>query len=146
MADNRTLTAEWQFVATLSVDGARIDGNWDAIDGGDTTSEARPYRAGGNIDPEVMPGVPRTGDVTLERAYRGAFDGSVRNELAGKIGKRATVQVYAMSATDRSLLPGSQETIRGVLKEVTRPAFRSEGEGVALYRVVVTPDGHWVAT
>ncbi|MDO8209297.1 hypothetical protein [Conexibacter sp. CPCC 206217] len=136
------LTSEWQFVATLSLADLRVDGNWDAIDGGDTTSPTRSYRPGGNVAQQALAGVPTTGDVVLERAYRGEVDGSLRRDLVARIGRTATVQYYAM-ADDRTKVPGSGESIRGILKEVTRPSFRSESDGVSLYRVIVTPVGTW---
>ncbi|MDW5597665.1 hypothetical protein VSS74_25160 [Conexibacter stalactiti] len=139
---NQALTGEWQFVATLTVDGTPIPNNWDAIDGGDTSSPTRQYRPGGRITPEVIPAVKVTGDVILERAYRGGVDGEHRKTLASKIGKEAVVTVFALDEA-RNEIPQTRETISGILKEVTRPAFRSEAEGVALYRVVVTPKGHW---
>jgi hypothetical protein len=137
------LTGEWQFVATLDVPGvSNLIDNWDSIEGGDTTSDTRTYRSGGDVEPEAMPAAPATSDITLERAYRGARDGSLRNDLAAKIGYPAKITVFSMR-TDRTAEPGTSETITGIIKEVTRPVFRSEGDGVALYRVVVTPNGHW---
>ena len=138
----QVLTGEWQFVATLRVGSDPVPGNWDSVDGGDTTSDTRSYRSGGNVVPEAMPAAPATNDVVLERAYRGERDGEWRQRLAGQIGQRATVTVYAMDQAGNQV-PNTQETIGGILKEVTRPGFRSEGDGVALYRVVVTPTGHW---
>lgn len=139
---SRPLTGEWEFVATLTVDERPIDGNWDSVDGGDTSSDTRSYRAGGDVFPEALPASPTTGEVTLERAYRGGLDGSLRNWMADRIGRVARVKVYSMQPGG-SPLAGTTETIEGILKEVTRPAFRSEGDGVALYRVVITPRGHW---
>jgi hypothetical protein len=137
-----SLTSEWQFVATLTADDLTVDGSWDSIDGGDTTSPTRSYRPGGGARQEALAGIPTTGDVVLERAYRGDVDGPLRRELVNRIGRSATVQYYAL-ADDRSKVQGSGESIRGILKEVTRPSFRSESDGVALYRVVVTPIDTW---
>ncbi|ADB50166.1 hypothetical protein [Conexibacter woesei] len=137
-----TLTGEWQFSAVLRVENIDVPGEWDSVDGGDTTSDTRSYRAGGAVNPEALPAAAATGDVILERAYRGTIDGRVRSELGGNIGRPAMVTVYAQDK-NRNPVPGTSETIRGILKEVTRPAFRSEGDGTALYRVVVAPHGHW---
>lgn len=140
------LTSEWQFVATLSLDDLRVDDNWDAIDGGDTTSPTRSYRPGGDVEQQALAGVSTTGDVTLERAYRGEVDGQLRRDLLARVGRLVTVQSYVMSAEDRTKVLGSGESIRGILKEVTRPSFRSESDSVALYRVVVTPVGTWFSS
>ncbi|HST43093.1 MAG TPA: hypothetical protein VLK58_26440 [Conexibacter sp.] len=141
---NRTLTADWQFSAMISVPGldVKVDGNWDAIDGGDTTSQVRRYRPGGRAQSEAMPAPSVTSDIVLERAFRGSIDSTLRNRLAGAIGRDVTVTVYPLDERGVTLT-GRGETINGILKEVTRPAFRSEGEGVALFRVVVAPDGTW---
>ena len=141
---HHALTGEWQFKVELWVGGARYGEDWDAIDGGDTTSETRRYRAGGSDIADVLPALPVTGDITLERAYRGEVDGPWRKSLAARVGDHARLTVYA-TAANRAAVPGSSETIEGVLKEVTRPAFRSEGDGVTLYRVVVAPRGNWTA-
>ncbi len=138
----RSLTSEWQFVATLTADDLTINESWDSIDGGDTTSPARSYRPGGGVKQEALAGIPVTGDIVLERAYRGDVDGPLRRELVKRIGRSATIHYYAL-ADDRSKVTGSGESIRGILKEVTRPSFRSESDGVALYRVVVTPVDTW---
>lgn len=140
--DSHALTSEWQFAATLVVDGTEIPGQWDALDGGDTTSATRSYRPGGRGEPEALAAPKVTGDVALERAYRGTLDGGVRKGLVEKVGGLARVTVFAMDE-NRAAVPGTLETITGILKEVTRPAFRSEADTVALYRVVVTPRGHW---
>jgi hypothetical protein len=140
------MTGDWQFIATLNVDGVRaIDGNWDAIEGGDTTSATRTFRAGGQLYAESMPGPPTTADIVLERAYRGSIDNTLRTELANAIGREATVTVVTLGA-DHKPVAGGNETITGVLKEVTRPDFRSESAGVALYKVVVAPHGVWKGT
>lgn len=142
MANDKVLTGEWQFKAELRVGDGVVQGEWDAIDGGDTTSATRRYRPGGALIAEVMPALPETGDITLERAYRGDFDGEIRKTLASQIGQPASITVHANDVNNK-MVPGTSEHIRGVLKEVTRPAFRSESDGVALYRVVVAPRGNW---
>ncbi len=128
---DQALTGEWQFVAELSLRNRPIPGNWDAIDGGDTTSDTRSYRPGGRVDPQAMPGGKTTTDITLERAYRGSVDGPIRRDLAANVGQFATVKVFAMDE-NRAEVPGTLETITGIIKEVTRPMFRSEADGVAL--------------
>jgi hypothetical protein len=141
MAPINKLTSEWQFSAELTVAGEIIR-DWDAIDGGDTTSATRSYRPGGKLLPEVIAAPGTTGDITLERAYRGTYDGSLRNRLASEIGSEVNLKVNALDEGG-NVVNGTGERIGGVLKEVTRPAFRSENDGVALYRVVVTPSGNW---
>lgn len=136
------LTSEWQFRAELKLGEAPVPGEWDALEGGDTTSATRIYRPGGRSEPEAMAAPKITGDISLERAYRGTFDGDVRKSLLGHIGKRVNVTVFAMDES-KNRVSGTIETIDGILKEVTRPSFRSEADTVALYRVVVTPSGHW---
>jgi len=135
------LTGEWQFRAELTVEDRRIDGDWDSMDGGDTTSDTRTYRPGGG-EPEALPAAFATGDVILERAFRAGVDAGTRNWMAQRIGRSAQVTVYATDVRGQKVA-GSGETITGILKEVTRPAFRSDADGPALYRVVVTPHGNW---
>lgn len=142
MSNDYQLTGEWQFVATLSIDNQTIQGLWDSVDGGDTTSDTRSYRPGGNVRTEALPAAMATGDVILERAYRATLDGPRRVWMANKVGFPAAVTIQAMD-TRGETVPGTLETITGILKEVTRPGFRSEGDGPALFRVVVTPHGNW---
>ncbi|MDO8187209.1 hypothetical protein Q5424_09395 [Conexibacter sp. JD483] len=139
------MTGDWQFIATLTVDGVKLEDNWDAIEGGDTTSATRTFRAGGQLYAESMPGPPTTADIVLERAYRGSIDGALRTQLANAIGREARVTIVTLGADHRPI-SGTSETITGVLKEVTRPDFRSESAGVALYKVVVAPHGVWKGT
>jgi hypothetical protein len=142
MSIPHALTGEWQFVARLKVEGREMPGLWDSVDGGDTTSDTRSYRPGGNVRTEALPAAMATGDVILERAYRATLDGPDRIWMADRIGFPASVTIHAMD-TRGDAVPGTLETIDGILKEVTRPGFRSEGDGPALYRVVVTPHGNW---
>lgn len=142
MSRDHALTGEWQFVAKLTINGRELQGLWDSVDGGDTTSDTRSYRPGGDVRTEALPAAMATGDVILERAYRATLDGPDRIWMANLVGFPASVTIQAMG-TDGTTIPGTLETIDGILKEVTRPGFRSEGDGPALYRVVITPHGNW---
>lgn len=134
-----SLVQEQEFLVTVSIDGDLL-GIFDTFDGGDVSSEAKVYRAGGMADPEVLSAAPATEDVTVSRGYRGERDGPLKRTLNNKVGHDITIGKQPLNG-DKSIVPDSLETFTGKIKSVSGPSHNSEGTDVSKLTIVATIRG-----
>ena len=123
------------------MDNVPLSGVWDTFEGGEVEADgAETYNAGGMADAEAIPGVPKTGEVTISRAFRGERDAPLKRWLNGKINRPFVVGKQALNP-DKTPVPGGLETFRGILTGVTTPEHDSNGTSVTMFELTMTVHG-----
>jgi hypothetical protein len=133
------LVQEQQFLITCSVDDVVL-GTFDSFEGGDVTSDAKTYRAGGMADAEALPAPPSTEDVTIARGFRAERDAAKKKWLNGKIGAKIVIGKQALNP-DKTPVADALETFTGIVKSVAGPSHDSTGEDVSKLTIVATISG-----
>lgn len=134
------LVQEQQYLVTVSVDTLGNIGVFDTFEGGDITSSAKTYRAGGMADAEALPAPPTTEDVTVSRGFRGERDGPLKKLLNQKIGFAIRIGKQPLNP-DRTVIAGALETYVGIIQGVMGPSHDSEGDDVSKLSIVATISG-----
>jgi hypothetical protein len=135
------LVQEHQFAVSANVAGVSLPGLWDKFEGGEVEADgAETYNAGGMADAEALPGVPKTGEVTLERGYRGERDAPLEKWLYGQINRPMTTGKAAL-APNKSAVPGGLITHRGILTAVATPEHDSNGQKVTVLQLKMVVSG-----
>jgi hypothetical protein len=136
-----SFVTERMFSVTVTVDGVPIPGVFDGFAGGAVESDgADTYLAGGMADPEPLPGVPKTSEITLQRGYRGERDATWEKWLYGKLNMPMTVGKAALSP-NKTPVPDGLITTRGILTGVSTPEHDSNGKAVTKLQLKMMPAG-----
>lgn len=135
------LTQEHMFAVSAAIGGVPVPGLFDSFDGGEISADgAETYNAGGMAEPEALPGVPKTGDVTIGRGYRGERDAPLKKWLNGMINQPMVVGKQALNP-DKTPVPGGLETYRGIFTGATTPTHDSNGTSVTKFELTMTVAG-----
>lgn len=95
-------------IVTVIIDGVSYD-KWNQKTGGQRTADITRDRPGGQLEEELLGGLPTTGAVTLTRTYNRARDHVLLNALAGKVGN-GTITV-SWQPTDGNMIPTADPAI-----------------------------------
>lgn len=117
-----------------------MPGVWDKFDGGEITSDAKLYNAGGMADAEVLTGKPQTDEVKISRGFRTERDAPLKKWLNAKLNQPVIVGKQALNP-DKTPVPGGLETFRGILSGIGTPQHDSEGESVTELELTITVAG-----
>ena len=135
------LLQEHQFAVSATVDGVPVPGVFDKFEGGEIEADgAETYSAGGMADAEALPGVVKTGEVTIGRGFRGERDAPLKKWLNTKINRPFVIGKQALNP-DKSPVVGGLETYRGILSGVTTPEHDSNGTSVTMFELTMTVTG-----
>lgn len=122
-----------------------VPGVFDKFSGGENEADQSQYSAGGMADPEALPGVVKTSEITVSRGYRGERDAPLEAWLDGKENLDAIVKRQALNP-DKTPIPGGLRTFRGVFKGATTPEHDSEGSTVTQLALKFTVSGRPVSS
>jgi len=115
-------------------------GVFDAWDGANVTADNTKHRRGG-MGPQVAIGGPVTiDDLTIRRDYDLARDNPNGHWLANAVGRARVIATKQYLDSD-GLAFGVPTVIRGVLIGYNEPPADSDGSDVAMFEIVINPDG-----
>lgn len=128
-----------QFRVTVTVDSTDL-GTFDAMSGGDATSEETKYREGG-MAPEVSLGGSQSIDnVTVTRLYKPDRDHALYPWLVSRRGKGAAV-VSRQPLDDDGNAFGSPTVYRGKLLRVSSPEHDANSSEAATFELEISTNG-----
>lgn len=128
-----------QFSVTISVDDRPL-GVWDAMEGGEITSEETRYRPGA-MGPQVsLGGSTQVENITARRLYDLARDHSQIHWLQSRAGRARCVVTKNSLDIDGNVF-GSPLVYKGVLMRVAPPPADSQSDDPAMLEIEISTDG-----
>jgi hypothetical protein len=130
-----------EITVTVSYRGEKRDfGVFDVWEGANVTADNTKHRRGG-MGPQVAIGGPVTiEDLTIRRDYDLARDNKNAHWLANAVGRARVIATKNYLDAD-GLAFGSPIVITGVLIGYNEPGGDSDSGDVAMFELVVNPDG-----
>lgn len=134
-ARNNSITVDVTYRGEL-----RSFGVFDTWEGGNVTAENTKHRRGG-MGPQVAIGGPVTiEDVTVSRDYDLSRDHKHAHWLSNAVGRARVVAKKQYLDEDGNVF-GDAMIIRGILIGYNQPASDSDSGDVAMFEIVINPDG-----